>query len=117
MIKAIVLSLTMLVPGVARAGCANYTDGSLSTPAPKVATCFEGKCEETTVDFACGNIHGAMIGFANGWRVDFIVEGDGESANPNTKTITSRNGTTVANDALTCKIDEQAIPCLGADDI
>lgn len=112
--KAVLFALLMLVPGVAWAGCANYIDGSMTTPAPKVATCFEGKCEETTVDFSCGNIHGAMTGFANGWRVDFIVEGDGESANQNTKTVTSRNGKTVANDALTCKIDGKATACLGS---
>lgn len=114
--KAALLAVLMFVPGAAWAGCTNYVDGSLSTPAPKVTTCFEGACEDTTVDFTCGNIHGAFIGFANGWRVDFVVEGDGEQPDPKASTITTHKGKTVPNDALVCKSGGRVVQCLGSGD-
>lgn len=52
------------------AGCANYTDGSTTTPAPEAEICYKGVCEKTTLDFECGNVSGAMSGYANGWRID-----------------------------------------------
>lgn len=58
------------------AGCSNYTDGSLTEPAPRVTICFDGVCEETTVDFECGNVHGAQIGYANGLRIELSVDDD-----------------------------------------
>lgn len=53
----------------AHAGCANYIDGSLTRSAPRAKICFQGSCEETTLDFGCGNATSLSAGFANGWRI------------------------------------------------
>jgi len=67
-IAATAFSLTL---SSAWAGCSNYTDGSLATPAPRVSMCIDGACEDTTVDFECGNATGAQIGYANGLRIEY----------------------------------------------
>ncbi len=65
----------MLTAGASWAGCANYTDGSMFSPAPRILVCFDGDCEETTLDYVCGSAHGSQWGYANGWRGAFSPEG------------------------------------------
>lgn len=85
--RALLATLALIASvGGAWAGCANYVDGSQTDPAPKVTLCFDKKCEETTLDFVCGNIHGTQKGYANGWR--FYSDAD-------TKTVTVMRPTVV----------------------
>jgi hypothetical protein len=58
----------VVLPNVAWAGCANYFDGSLSAPAPKVELCVSGLCYETVVVRECGNIHGSQVWFGSWWK-------------------------------------------------
>jgi hypothetical protein len=66
----LMFALSLMAAGSvpSHAGCANYVDGSLSRPAPRARICFKGACEETTLDFGCGNATSLSAGFANGWR-------------------------------------------------
>jgi hypothetical protein len=56
------------VSSPAWAMCDDYTNGTTTRPAPRAEICFEGACERTTIDYECYNMHGAAIGFANGWK-------------------------------------------------
>src|SRR4051794_39497918 len=44
--------ITLLGTSSVYAGCANYTDGSMHSPAPRAVLCFSGKCERTTLNYA-----------------------------------------------------------------
>jgi hypothetical protein len=73
--KAIVLSLVFLaaIPVPAFSGCANYTDGSLSSPAPNVIICYSDKCDKTTLEWECGNVFGAGFKYTVGWQVNYEI--------------------------------------------
>lgn len=93
-----------LLASPAWAGCDNYTDGSLKTPAPRATICVGGDCTETTADFQCGNKDGAQYGYANGLRVDFDRAG---------KVAAKMDGALIDTSTLTCtEIDEGA--CFGS---
>lgn len=99
MIRLAAIPAVLLFAVPAYAGCANFTDGSLSAPAPRAVICFDGDCEETTLDWACGNVHGASASYANGWRFD--VSDAGETV--------QRRGTKVDPAKVTCEeVDEGA---------
>ena len=49
--------------GTAIAGCANYVDGSMSEPAPKVTICFAGKCTTATKLYECQNVNGSVSAY------------------------------------------------------
>lgn len=82
MFRSLLLVAAFTAPTAAYAGCENYTDGSLKAPAPKVTICFDGKCEKTTLDYSCANVHSAQTGYANGWRIE---ETSPEEGKPETK--------------------------------
>jgi hypothetical protein len=65
--KALLTTALLLVTAPAYANCDNYTDGSTSTPAPKVTLCYKGKCDDTTLDYVCSSVgFGFQSGYANG---------------------------------------------------
>jgi len=68
--KTLLLALALLLaPSAAWAGCANYTDGTISEPAPEVTLCFGDDCHVTRLMYECGNAHMAMYAFDNRWEV------------------------------------------------
>lgn len=71
MTRPVFIAAVLFYPFPAWAGCANYTDGSLPDPAPRVTICIDGKCGKTTLDFECGTATSAQIGYANGLRLEF----------------------------------------------
>ena len=62
---------------VVSAGCANYEDGSLSSPAPKYRICYDDVCDETELSFECANIYEAQRSFANGWAFYYTSRASG----------------------------------------
>jgi hypothetical protein len=73
--RLILAACLTALSNAAYAGCANYTDGSLPDAPPEVVTCYDGECELTTVDYHCGNAHGAQFGYANGWKAAISEDG------------------------------------------
>ena len=55
------------------AGCANYTDGTITAAAPKVIICFKDKCDKTTLDWQCSNVSSTGFGYAVGWQVSYAI--------------------------------------------
>ncbi|KQT54620.1 hypothetical protein ASG43_03270 [Aureimonas sp. Leaf454] len=112
MLKFLVVGIGVLAAGPAWAGCANYTDGSVSSPAPRAEVCFKGKCEQTTLNFSCSNAYSSQVGFANGWELSYRMDdGSGSAGLPagvEDETAVSRNGKKVSDTAtLVCRpVDE-----------
>lgn len=79
MFRILLVAVALTTPSSVYAACANYTDGSMKAPAPKVTLCVLGKCEKTTLEYSCGNVHGAQVGYANGWRVEIVAPREGQS--------------------------------------
>lgn len=73
--RLILAACLTALSNVAYAGCANYTDGSLPYAPPEVVTCYDGECEQTTLDYECGNSSGVQHGYANGWKSALSAEG------------------------------------------
>lgn len=63
------LALMWAVP--AWAGCSNWAeDADFLGSAPRANVCVAGACEETTLDYNCGNVSGAQWGYKNGLKVE-----------------------------------------------
>ena len=108
--KRLALALALLLaPSAAWAGCANYTDGTISEPAPEVTLCFGGDCQTTTLSVECGNIHMAGYSFANGWSFS--------AANAEWSTDGKPSKTVRINDRDIPVRDWPKVSCTGADDI
>ena len=72
---------TFVISGTAvSAGCANYEDGSLGSPAPKYRICYDDVCDETELSFECANIYGGQRGYANGWAFYYTSRASGEES-------------------------------------
>lgn len=72
---------TFLIAGTtASAGCANFEDGSMTSPAPKYRICYDDVCEETQLSWVCSNIHGTQHRYANGWATDYTSPHSGEES-------------------------------------
>ena len=57
--------LTLVSPVYAT--CENYTDGSVSGPAPRAVLCYKGKCDDTTLNVECGSVgSGNYAEYGNG---------------------------------------------------
>ena len=92
-------TLFVLSAGSAYAGCANYTDGSISTPPPRAVICLDGSCEETVMEYECGSAQGVQIGYANGLLLSY----------EDSSVKAYRNEKPVDLSKVTCKdIDESA---------
>lgn len=75
-VRTLIVVATFALGGIstAIAGCANYTDGSVSAAAPRAIICFKDKCDKTKLDFECGNVSGAQFGYQIGWYVSYEKE-------------------------------------------
>jgi hypothetical protein len=51
----LIMGMFLMGIGSAHATCEDYTDGSTTSPAPKVTLCYKGKCDETTLNVVCGS--------------------------------------------------------------
>ena len=91
---ALLLSATFLLSGPAWAGCANYIDGSLSVPPPRVEICYAGECEETVLESICSNVNFGIAIYANGLVAGY--EGD--------EWFVSFNGADISFDDVSCSI-------------
>lgn len=68
--KAVLIALLMLVPGVAWAGCEEP-----ATPDEwPVEICYSGQCAETVIETYCKAPGARGISFKNGWNVSWDVE-------------------------------------------
>ncbi len=76
---AAVFAIFWAFGSAAEAGCENYTDGSMSSPAPRVRICYQDKCDETTLDYACANVSSAQFAYAVGWSVSAEIREDGRT--------------------------------------
>ena len=66
--------LALVWAGTSWAGCSNWAeDPDLLGPAPRAKLCIDGTCEETTLDYNCGNMSGAQWGYKNGLTIDVTV--------------------------------------------
>jgi len=75
--KFLVIAGLLLACGPASAGCFNYSE-STTASAPEVDLCIGGKCERTSVEVECSNVHSTMTTFRNGVSVSVNSdEGDG----------------------------------------
>lgn len=92
--------LALMWVGPAWAGCSNWAedgDGFLG-PAPRAKICIAGACEETTLDYNCGNINTAKWGYKNGLAIDVTADN---------RILASRNGHKIAVRRIKCtEIDE-----------
>lgn len=84
----------------ARAGCSEYTD---TATAPPVTVCIDGKCQDTTVEYSCGNATSFYIGYATGLHIRDTIDG---------QVSILLNGKPVDPDSLSCKIDGEPSNCL-----
>jgi hypothetical protein len=76
MTKVGVAVLAVMWAGTAWAGCSNWAeDSDLLGPAPRAKICIAGSCEETTVDYNCGNAFGAQWGYHNGLTIEASADG------------------------------------------
>ena len=67
-----------LIPMPAYAGCVDY--GSEQTPNhPRVILCYQGKCDDTTLDTVCSNSSRSNFQYANGLIV-YRAEGANQTA-------------------------------------
>jgi hypothetical protein len=64
------LLVLLIAVGPADAGCANFTDGSLSAPPPLVELCFGEQCETTRQEWICSTAQWVSTEFSNGLRVE-----------------------------------------------
>lgn len=65
------VALLALWAGPAWAGCSNWAeDADFLGPAPRAKVCVAGSCEETKLDYNCGNVSGAQWGYQNGLKVE-----------------------------------------------
>lgn len=71
-----VVLLALAWTGPAWAGCSNYLDGSAYVSAPRATLCIAGACEQTALDYDCGNAFGAQWGYHNGLTVDVQAKGE-----------------------------------------
>ena len=108
MLMRLSLSMIIAILGMASAyaGCSNYTDGSMNSPAPRAVLCFYSKCERITLSYTCVNAYSAQAEWANGWKLEL---------DPTRKRVyAARAGQIFKNkDAkrLTCReIDQDACP-------
>lgn len=93
--------LALMWAGPAFAGCSNWAeDADLLGPAPRAKVCIAGTCEETTLDYNCGNVSSAQWGYKNGLTIDVTV--------PDT-IVAFRQGQRIALSHIKCtEIDEGA---------
>ena len=101
MTKIGIALLALVWAGPAWAGCSNWAeDPDLLGPAPRANVCIKGACEETKLDYNCGNAFGAQWGYKNGLTIDVKV--------PDT-IVAFRNGRKIALRQIKCtEIDEGA---------
>jgi hypothetical protein len=86
--------LALMWAGTAWAGCSNWLeDEDLLGPPPHAKLCVGGACEETTLDYSCGNAFGAQWGYRNGVKIDIKAGG---------ATSASRHGHKIAIDRIKC---------------
>lgn len=67
--------LALIWAAPAWAGCSNWAEDTDIGPAPKASICIAGACEETSLDYNCGNISGAQWGYRNGLKVETAAGG------------------------------------------
>jgi hypothetical protein len=68
--------LALMWTGSAWAGCSNWAeDADFLGAAPRANVCISGACEETTLDYNCGNATGAQWGYKNGLKVETSADG------------------------------------------
>lgn len=72
MLRVVATAALMTMAGNAYAGCANFIDGSLSSPPPLVEICFGSDCETTRQEFVCSTAESVFTEFSNGLRIDSI---------------------------------------------
>jgi hypothetical protein len=73
---SIMLSIVVvsLATGKAFAGCANFEDGSLSTPSPVFEVCYKSKCDITKMEYVCANMSNYSASYDVGWSVGCKIE-------------------------------------------
>lgn len=101
--KFLLATVFLLGVSPAYATCEDYTDGSTTSPAPKVTLCYKGKCDETTLNVVCGS-----EGSGN-----YSEYGDGlmirENPDGSPPIFTNRTGKKMKASDWTCKeTDDQA---------
>ena len=68
--------LALMWAGPAWAGCSNWAeDADFLGPAPRAKVCVAGSCEETKLDYNCGNATSAQWGYHNGLKVETSADG------------------------------------------
>jgi hypothetical protein len=73
------IAIAFLTTGEAFGGCANFEDGSLSTPAPVFEICYKSECDITKMEYECGNMFQYSASYDIGWSVGCKIE-DSETA-------------------------------------
>lgn len=97
MLKVLMIGIGVMVAGPASAGCYNYLEGE--TAAPRAEICFAGKCEQTAMEYECGNADTVLVGYQNGWSVAYRFN-DGDE----TETVLDRNDRPLEDaSALICR--------------
>lgn len=63
--------LALVWAGPAWAGCSNWAeDADFLGPAPRANVCVAGSCEQTALDYNCGNATSAQWGYRNGLKIE-----------------------------------------------
>jgi len=68
------IAIASLATGEAFGGCANFEDGSLSTPAPVFEICYKSECDITKMEYECGNMSQYSASYDIGWSVGCKIE-------------------------------------------
>jgi len=93
MLRPIAVSAVLALAEPSWAGCYNHAEEVLDSQ-PRAMVCYQSECEETTIEYECGNIYGQRYGYANGLRIHYE---QGENA------VAFKNNLSVDYKQLTCK--------------